>query len=224
MRQCQLEESSCWCCNASAFLHECAGYGAGQSISDESGPRSSFLSPWVFVVVSTIPEREAVALVDDVSLLFPPDSWYYGCVEFHVGGSRVEDRHACISLLVAYPSPIPLPSCTGALRRFLGDSTSASVSGFPSPSCDQASVDSLSLLDIAGWVRSRVSFIRAAVDYPPDPPPPFPRHGTFGYPGIFEVLGRQYGRSAMDLFGEEIIQAGQLTEQQEGFVDPVMKT
>lgn len=212
-RDVQLQASECWCENPS-YWTKAGGDGFETLLVDEHDARGM----WCTVVFPRMDLSQAKSLVEDIGLLLPPDTWYYGCREDHecVSVEGVHFIHACVVLLVGFAEPRKV----GHLGQMVRQRLSSWLGGLAWAGGDVALSSCPSHLSVDGapafwpvvrWVQSRIAFIDAASVVSPGGL----KRGVFGRRGILTVLRKQYG-SAWNPLVREMACAKQMSDEEDG--------
>lgn len=210
LRDIQLETDSCWCEDTS-FVRTALGglpHDEESSVGNETDPRL-----WFTVVFPKLTLYRAKKLEPEIGLMFPPDTWYYGCREDHLietdyGHPTV---HASMTILVGCARPQSIASIREGIYSIVSETIVPGVHVSAGPDHHTRDGD-VSFLPVKVWVQSRIAFIDAACK---SESPEGLHRGPIGFSGILRVLGKQFG-SAAECIVAEMALAKQNSDEEAG--------
>ena len=211
MRCVLLETKSCWCKDTS-LLTELEGSPTSVCTeTDDLGARF-----WFTVVLKELTSYRVGRVMEDISLIFPADAWYYGSTEDHVCLSRYghEIVHYCITVVVGCAKPYSLASIRSGAENVLSGSLMEKLDVSPCPAHSPTELEA-TFASIATWVKNRIDFIQAAGRGGLQGSL---QCGVFGFSGILWVLKKQFGAASGEL-ATEMALAKENSDEEDGIFD-----
>lgn len=211
MRDVLLDTRTCWCKNISLLTELEASASAACGAEGDSEGRL-----WFTVVLPELTSYRVGRVMEDIGLIFPADTWYYGCREEHASVSRYghEMIHHCMTILLACAKPYSSTFIRSGAENLLVSTVTEKLDLSPCPSHRPIGSDT-GFASIATWVKHRIDFIQAAGrgDWQGSP-----ERRVFGFSGILWVLKKQFG-SVSDALAMEMALAKHYSDEEDGIVD-----
>lgn len=217
MRETQLREAQCWCDSPDVLMDfEVTERHDGRVIAvEEHGALEAETGRyWYTVVYRNVPVGKRETLIEDMGIYWPPDCWYYGSYEDHavelLGGHVAV--HMCVVVLVAGLRPFRVDVIRDAAEQGVRFGKTVIVTGCPQHVSEGGD---LRFGQIARWVQNKIAFIDAVGRVNGDRMEL--KRGRFGYEGMLELLGRQFGSVAKEL-ATEMALAKQMADEADGLL------
>jgi hypothetical protein len=210
-RRAQLMCSFCWCSQPD-FAWE--GDSDGANDPDEENDEENAEVYWCTITVGRLSFKQLDRWRADISLVLPAAAWYFGATEHHVGevSDFVHQLHGCVFILIAFAKPYSLQTLRAAI-----DKSSLRVRGEsvlcmrPGPEVHRTG-DGSEVLSLVTWTMNRLEFISLVATVRETDGL---GRGVFGYSGIIEVFGRQFG-PAVSFMAEEMELAKLCSDEEDG--------